>query len=502
MPKNWMVLLLFALGTALLYFPVLGNGFLTDDYASLYRILIEKRMLYRELLRPLIDISFYLNFLVCGLHPLGYYIFNLCVHALTCYMVYRVALDLPLFTASRKVGFAMTAGLLFLFYPFHNEGVVWLSGRLSSMAALFGLLAIHFSLTRAWPWNFLLAALFWVIGLFAYESIIVLPAVILLFEWMKYRDVGRGLRSAAAWCLTGLLWLVMRWLVAGSLLPEYGKEGMPGDKGDGYLLRLIKVVGRCFLPPFEASRVLIFLFVGVVVVIVLLHFLFWRRRTASDRRGRPYLTLEAILFLSLLPAILFGVSTRTAEGDRLLYFPSCFLCLLASALLYFFFDRQKWRLLLCAVFAIGSVVFIEANNQRWVFASRTAATFLDTLRAAPGRVVLVNAPDEWEGAFIFRNNFKPGLVVNGIDTNKVWVSHFLMRLDYLPVAGPIGPVRKDAGMFIYPGTAIEWSGARFWVRDLQKGVTEGFDAREDRVYYWDKFALKRLILPQSESLVR
>ncbi len=186
--RNLPVILLFGVVTFLLYLPVLGNGFLTDDYASLYRLLIEKRVPFHETIRPLIDISFCFNYLISGLHPVSYYIFNLCIHALSCYMVYRVALDLPLFTGRRQTGFALTAGFLFVFYPFHNEGVVWLSGRLSSMAALFGLMAIHFSLTKKWPWNFLLAAICWFIGLFAYESIIVLPAVVVLLEWIKFRD--------------------------------------------------------------------------------------------------------------------------------------------------------------------------------------------------------------------------------------------------------------------------------------------------------------------------
>jgi len=87
---------------------------------------------------------------------------------------------------------------------------------------------------------------------------------------------------------------------------------------------------------------------------------------------------------------------------------------------------------------VASVVFITGSNRRWVFASRVAEATLDMVRQAPGRLLLVNAPDEWEGAYIFRNSFKNGLVVNGIDTNKVAVTHFLTRLEYLRVEGRIG----------------------------------------------------------------
>src|SRR6185312_16911817 len=249
----------------LLYFPVLGNGFLTDDYAALYRLLIQKRVLFEEMVRPLIDISFYFNYLLSGLHPLGYYLFNFFVHALACFMVYQVALDLPVFSARKQRAFAMTAGLLFLFYPFHNEGVVWLSGRLSSMAALCGLLAIHFVLTKRRPWNLVLGVLCWWSGLFAYESILVLPAVAFLLEWITFRDVRRGLLSLGVWVAAGIGWLGMRYAVSGELLPAYGQSGLAGD---AVWLRAAKVIGRCFLPPDENSRQMEWLFAGVLVLLV------------------------------------------------------------------------------------------------------------------------------------------------------------------------------------------------------------------------------------------
>jgi hypothetical protein len=501
-PAGWIVLLGFAVGTALLYLPVWWNGFLTDDYASLYRLLIEKRVLFEGMVRPLIDISFYFNYLISGLHPGSYYIFNLCVHALACYMVYRVALDLPLFAGRQQSIFALTAGFLFLFYPFHNEGVVWLSGRLPSMAALFGLMAIHFSLTKKWPWNFLLAAACWFVGLFAYESIIVLPGIVVLLEWIRFRDARRGLLSAGAWVIAGLLWLGLRYLAAGTLLPGYGKSGLAGEP---VVRRMVKVLGRCFLPPEENSKLMMILFGVVMVLIGIVHIVMWARlrqgfgylrrvvrrpKVGGQGQGWSYVALELSFLLALLPAIAFGVSTRTSEGDRLLYFPSCILCLLSGAVLLSLLPGRRWRLLLCGVYGVASVVFITGSNRRWVFASRVAEATLDMVRQAPGRLLLVNAPDEWEGAYIFRNSFKNGLVVNGIDTNKVAVTHFLTRLEYLRVEGRIGPLRRDSSLFIYPATRIVRSGDGFRVT----GIADLFHVKEDRVYYWDKYEWKQLIL--------
>jgi hypothetical protein len=126
---------------------------------------------------------------------------------------------------------------------------------------------------------------------------------------------------------------------------------------------------------------------------------------------------------------------------------------------------------------LAGVLLITGNNRRWVFASRTAESTLALVRRppCPMPVVLVNAPDEWEGAYIFRNSFNQGLVVNGIDTSQVVVTHFLTRLEYLKVNGKIEPVFQDHSFFIYPSTRI---------------VT----MREtERTYYWDKYEWKKLI---------
>jgi hypothetical protein len=490
--KNRFVILLFVALTFLLYFPVLGNGFLTDDYAALYRLLIQKRVLFEEMVRPLIDISFYCNYLISGLHPLGYYIFNFCVHGLTCFMVYRVALDLPVFDERRQREgvrggvrrqrvFALTAGLVFLFYPFHSEGVVWLSGRLSSMAALFGLMAIHFALTKRGMWGYMLAVGCWWIGLFAYESIVVMPGVLLLFEWIKFRDIRRCLRGLAVWVAAGGVWLGMRVIVAGRLLPDYGKEGLAGD---AVWLRFVKVLGRCVLPPEENARLMMVLFCLVAVVVGVLHVVMRARlRGASAGQGWKLLALEAGVMVALLPAVAFAVSTRTSEGDRLLYFPSCVLCILAAAVVMTLLPGRRWRLAVWGAYAVASVVYITGVNRRWVFASRVAERGLNYARVADfrtgRRVMLVNAPDEWEGAFIFRNNFNEGLVVNGIDTSKVRLTHLLTRLEYLQVDGGIEPVRKESTIFIWPST---------WI------AADSLSVRDLSIFYWNKYEWKPLIL--------
>ena len=87
------IALLFAVVGFVIYAPLLGNAFLSDDYDSLYRIYIQKRILYKEFLRPMIDISFYFNYLISGLSAWSYYLFNILLHIINALLVFRFALD-------------------------------------------------------------------------------------------------------------------------------------------------------------------------------------------------------------------------------------------------------------------------------------------------------------------------------------------------------------------------------------------------------------------------
>src|SRR5580704_5316709 len=132
-------LLLFCLGAVLLFFPMLGRTFVSDDFEVMQRV---ARGDFRTpgFFRPLSDWSLYLNFLLGGLHPAGYYLFNILVHGINSWLVWRFCRKWPWAgDEGMQRNYAVLAALLFLAYPFHSEGVAWVLGRGASLAALFGL---------------------------------------------------------------------------------------------------------------------------------------------------------------------------------------------------------------------------------------------------------------------------------------------------------------------------------------------------------------------------
>jgi hypothetical protein len=96
--------------------------------------------------RPLISLSFFLNYQLFGLDPAGYYLTNLLLHAanasLVSYLAWLFLRDTsgqPLPTGATVS--ALAAGACFAVTPTLGESVVWIAGRTDLIASFFGLLA-------------------------------------------------------------------------------------------------------------------------------------------------------------------------------------------------------------------------------------------------------------------------------------------------------------------------------------------------------------------------
>ncbi len=463
----------------LLYFPILQNGFLSDDYDSLFRIIIEKRILFRGFFRPMIDISFLLNYFITGLSPIGYYIFNLVIHIFNGYMLFRFARRFPLFTRQKQEIFALISCLLFLVYPFHNEAVVWLSGRLSSMAFFWAILCLNIYLSnlKLGTKNFL-CILCYLAGLLCYESIFLLPAMLLVIDLGKSTAKKSLILQTLIWLGVALLYLLIRFYFSGTIYGDYGDRLTPGIPLISYFSTVLKVAGRLLLPPYENSRKLMIMFLSLCSLISFLHFYLFKNQQFRNIYLKRYAELLLLLLISLVIPFYFGVSTRTTEGDRLLYFPSCFYCMILSFLIISIFNNSWTRgFAFFVVFALFAL-FLEKNNRQWIIASGAASDILQSiLKSKKESITIINLPDELEGAFVFRNGFRKALRLNNIESSRVIVTNYLNRLDYLKIADTISPVKERNSWFIYPVTRIN---------------EQRLDSMKMDVYYWNKKSLQRL----------
>lgn len=492
--KNLLVFVALAIVALLIYHPILDNEFLSDDYDSLYRICIEKQILFREFLRPLIDVSFYLNYRISGLNSWSYYAFNLGVHVTNAFLLYRLALSYSLFDISRQQVFALMSTFLFLVYPFHNEGIVWLTGRLSSMACFFALAVLNIWLSPL-KFNFklLLCLFLYFVGLLAYESILLLPVIIVILS-LRNRSSAKQILQNLFWATAVICFsLLIRFLISGAVYGVYG-ERMVTPTWSHYLVKSLKTLGRSFLPPSENSRVMEICFTVVTVFIIWIHFKMIKKYRPQKELIFKYLKIAGCFFIAMMLPMLFGISTRTSEGDRLLYFPSVFICMMLSFLVITIAKRKVFQWICFSIIFSYFIYFLMLSNKQWEKASGATSHILQTVTASNGKFVyLINIPDEVEGAYVFRNGFKKCLVLHHIDTSKVFAISYLTRLEYLKIDEDISTQRNGDNIIISPSTEIMNKGdGLFEARNLKKTQSFLFNRNESLVYYWNKSNLIEL----------
>ena len=164
----------------IIYFPVLNKGLLSDDFLVMRRVGLEGVVFIKGFFRPLSDITLYFNYWMGGFEGIYYTSFNLLLHVFGSFFLYLFCKRWNGLPATNRKYFAILVGLLFLTYPFHNESVVWGVGRASLLAGFFGIAAMLVSVSNLkFSWQLVWANLFYFIGLTAYESIFLLPAMIM-----------------------------------------------------------------------------------------------------------------------------------------------------------------------------------------------------------------------------------------------------------------------------------------------------------------------------------
>lgn len=419
--RNWILWLFYLAFSLLLYSPVWNKSFAADDFSVIYRILYENNFIEQGFFRPLSDLSIYLCYLIGGTSPVAYNLFSIVLHSLNAFILYRIA-DLLLDYKQRNWLLPEIAGILFILYPFHNESVVWVVGHGSLLSSFFGFTALWVALAGNGIWRIGLSALLYFLAMSTYESVTPLPVMIMLLLYLR----GRSMRAIIPWLLVFSLALLtnlaIRRFLSEDIVGDYGSRIFDHSITDN-LTKFAKVFGRFWLPPMASVRIMTLITACIGLFITVVCFFVYHKREMERHR---FFILSAVLLFSCLIAFLFGVSTRTIEGDRLLYFPSFFFCLWLSYSLGLLLDGPAFHIVTACV-AVYFGWFLMANNFTWKTAGRLTQQVIADMRSLtdmPRPVYLLNMPEEYNGALVFRNGFYAALLLDGIDTAGIRLLSF------------------------------------------------------------------------------
>jgi uncharacterized membrane protein YfcA len=197
---NWVGAVVIGCATFLVYVPAIRGGFIWDDpdYVVNNPVLRDASGLVtmwtnpRSLKQwyPLVHTTYWIEYQLWGLNPLGYHIVNVLLHIAVALLIWRVlvVLDVP---------GAAWAALIFALHPVHVESVAWITERKNVLSGVFNFASLLWYLrshrTDSRKAYAISLGLF-ICALLSKSVTATLPAAILVIIWwerggIRWRDV-------------------------------------------------------------------------------------------------------------------------------------------------------------------------------------------------------------------------------------------------------------------------------------------------------------------------
>lgn len=192
--------------------------------------------------RPILTISFVIDYHLSGLDPFAYHLSNVIYHLLAIVLLFR----LLLLFCEQKVAFWLS--LLFAVHPMTLNVVAWIPGRNDSILFIFSLLALYsfVQYIRQEKFKYLIYnSAFFILALFTKESALMLPMV---FIWIWMMQKGFEKKIISGIIIWGLL--IVGWFTIRNSLVTY----IPGDHYTllemcrRISLSLLSFIGKFLLP--------------------------------------------------------------------------------------------------------------------------------------------------------------------------------------------------------------------------------------------------------------
>lgn len=330
----WVMAGVVSLLIAVVYGPSVGYGFVNwdDPWYVIHNPLIQGWSLENlwgiatEVVTrnyaPVTIFSYLLDHTLWGLWPGGYHLTNLLWHALNSLLVFLLVRQV-----TGRTHWAWPTALLFAIHPVHIESVVWISARKGLLSTAFMLVSLLFWLKRKrTAGDELWGTLFFLLALFSKAVAVVLPAIVLMYDWLVRR---KSLAESFSRQFIGLL--VALWF---TLLTKGAQNTVGGGVRHHFDLNPLQILGvdslllwqylRMLVWPVERSVLydppiegLLLPMLLSAVVWGLAGWWLWRQRT------RYPLFVFALLSAGVcLAPVLNFIPLTTLINDRYLYLPS------------------------------------------------------------------------------------------------------------------------------------------------------------------------------------
>lgn len=429
------VTLFYSLIGIFLYFRTINIIFLSDDYNFLFRF---EQLGIGAFLNNcndsfFIPLSHFLTFVeykIFGLNSIGYHLISLALHIANSILLFLVVRKIRIDKINANTGkmIAFFCGLLFLLNPYQTEAVNWLTAKSYLLSLFFMLLSLlfYFEYRQLQKYRLLIFSLvFFMLSLLSKEISIVFPLLILCFGYCnvernkssKIKLFANIIKVVGIYLIVLLVYFFLRFAVIGEIVGGYGREIHANFDLKLLSYNCIAYIAKFFLfyrfipevliefVKFNYILIILFLFVLMLILYFSIFKQLLKKRFFEGVSLRFGIILLFCFFISLIPVINLETSfLGEIQSDRYGYFTSVFYSILISYLIFLTLPNKFSNVILIIIALVFSYFTLQQNNvwnKAGLIAQNTINSIL-ALKIKSKNVFVLNAPDSYKGAYIFR----------------------------------------------------------------------------------------------------
>jgi len=378
----------------LFYAPSLSFTLYSDDYKILQQVL-NGIFINVPFYRPLLKFAMYGIYTISHGSDFAIHFYIIFWHLITVVALFFVTdffnkksnLQLSLFQVFIFV-------LWFAIFPFRGENIYWLVGSGAISALFFIIISFLFVIHKNSIFNYVLAALCFVIGILFYESVLLFPLIILMLAYFFPKILPlKKTQFILIFFIAFVGYVWSRNYFTGGITGTY--SFLVTNSIPRLISTIFKFLYRSFFPAFQFKYSLI---VPLLFCFTAIFFLAFRSKKSVFTK--TFFILIALQIISFFPAAFVSIPVQNIEGDRLLYFSS-----LSSIILIFYFWIKHFKA--SDLFALGVIIYFSifhfAHIQIWFAASdkiRSLQAFIEDKKME--HVIFLNKFDTYFGVPVFR----------------------------------------------------------------------------------------------------
>ncbi len=327
--------------------PHIRNIEVKEYFTKPYWRLTEGVYGYRSFYRPLVLLSFSLEYKIYKLSPWGYRLTNIIFHTASSLLLFLVLISVGL---KKEVSFYSAA--LFSSAATLREPVAWISSRGDILALFFLLLSLYFFLKG----KDRLSLLIYPFALFSKEMAVSFPFLLFLFLYFRKGKLKRTL----PFFIMDVAYIIIRSFITSAGLLFSGRNlislSLESIEASGFyfLQGIFPFTGRVFLSPSSVLRNPIYIIPGLIFIGLSLALLFKRDKIF-------FLSASSLLLLLPSLAVVWGYYPHRV-AFRYGYIPSVFLFPL---LLIFLSLNKNIKKILLPTVLIASLANANIINLYW-----------------------------------------------------------------------------------------------------------------------------------------